>query len=323
MRSLGTLLCLICLLLVFPFSSPAHQWSRAEEIPGLKSFTGSVTAAWHDGVLHVVTNDRSKNVKHVRRVDGKWIAPVSLAHHRSGLVPDLAVCGGTLHMVGNPGSFKIWHSRWDGRAWRDPEVVVAMETRARVEITGLDGVLHLTHGGKNMERKRIFHAANAGWGWGHNYPLPDQTARFTASMAGLNGVLHMVYVSKNSFTAWHTSLTRWGEWTPPVQIPGVETRRYVDLVAAKGRLFMVFTTGTAKNGRQAPVAFCEWSGGRWSTPEILEGYVCYGFPALAVEPGLPSQIHLLLPSRVGVLHMQTRDKVKLAPVKMKTVTPAN
>lgn len=198
-----------------------------------------------------------------------------------------------------------------------------MMTRVRVGLTGMDGVLHLTHGGKDKDRKRIWHAANAGWRWGRNYALPDQYARSTASLAGLKGTLHMVYVSKSTYTAWHTVLTRWGQWTPPVQIPGVETRRFIDLVAVRGRLLMAYVTGTKKYGAGSPVAFCEWSGNQWSAPAPLEGYVCYGAPELAVQPGVPEQIHLLLPSRVGIIHLQTTDKAQLAPVRMKNVKIAN
>ncbi len=323
MRFIPPLYFFLVSLLALPLNSFAHEWTRAEEIPGLTAYQGVVSAAWHDRVLHVVTNERNKDIKHAQRVNGQWIAPVALAHHKSGLVPDLAVSGGKLHMLELPGNFKIKHAIWDGRAWQPSVEIPDMQTRQRVETTGMDGVLHLTHGGKDSDAKRVYYAANAGWGWGHNMRVPNQTARSTASLAGLDGTLHMVYVSKNSFTVWHTTCTRWGEWTPPVQIPGVETRRFVDIVTANKRLFLVFTVGDAKQGDQAPVAWCEWSNGRWSVPTTMEGYVCYGSPSLAVEPGVPQQIHMFLPSRVGVLHLQTTDKTQLAPPRTKRLQRVN
>lgn len=319
MRSIRVLLCIICLSMTLIAMAGEHTWSRPDEIPGFKSNHGIVSAAFHDGVLHVVTSDRDKNIKHVRCIDGQWIAPVSLAFLHSGLVPDIGVSDGTLHMIHLPGHFKLWHSAWDGNTWQEMGQIPAMKTRTRVQLTGMDGVLHLTHGGENLDRKRVFHAANAGWGWGHNYALPDQSGRSPAALVGLDGTLHMVYVSKNSDTVWHTSCTQWGEWTPPAQIPGVETRRSVDMAAANGRLFMAFVVGTKKYGEQAPVAYCEWSDGQWSTPTTLKDIVCYGAPALAVEPVLPQQVHVLLPSKVGVLHLQTEDKVQLAPLQPKTM----
>jgi len=304
-------------------SAQPHEWSRGQEIPGLVAYQGHVSAAWYKNELHVVTNDSDKNIKHARQVNGQWIAPVFLAHNHSGLVPDIAVCGGQLHMATLPGNFKIYHSLWDGRAWRDAEIIPEMETSQRVDITGMDGILHLTHSGKDSKKKRIWHTTNAGWGWGRDDTLPNQTARYTAAMAGLDGTLHMVYVSKNSNTAWHTTRSRWGEWTPPVQIPGVETGRAIDLAAANGRLFMIFTAGTSKyDGKQAPVAYCEWHDGRWSAPTTLKGYVCYGAPAVAAQPGLPEQIHLFLTTPKGVLHLQTVDKAELAPMKKQSVQRA-
>ena len=319
MRSTILMLCL-CLLIVPTLASAGdHQWSKAEEIPGLKAAYGMIAGAFLNGEFHVVTSDDGENVVHVRRAGGQWAPPVALAHHKAGFSPDLTVCDGVLHMVGRPKSFSIWHSVFDGRAWRDPVTIPAMEARNRVRITAFDGILHLTHGGMNMDRRRIFHAANSGWGWGHNVPLPDQTGRPTSAMAGLDHELHMVYVSKNSETAWHTSCTRWGEWSTPVQIPGITASRPLDLVAANGGLFCVFAVGDVGLWQQAPVAYCEYKNGRWDTPQTIEGYVCYGNPTAVVEPGLPNQIHLLLPSRVGVMHLQTQDKVELAPVKMKTM----
>lgn len=304
-------------------AAQTHEWARAEEIPGLKADQGYVSAAWHEGILHVVTNDRKAIILHAQQIKGQWVAPVSLAHNHSGLVPDLAVCSGKLHMATLPGKFKIYHSQWDGRAWSDAIQIPEMETRSRVQITGMDGILHLVHGGKDSDKKRIWHVANAGWGWGRDESLPDQSARYTAAIAGLDGMLHLVYVGKNANTVWHTTRSRWGAWTQPVQIPGVATGRFVDLAAANRRLFMVFTVDSEKHdGKAAPVAYCEWSDGRWSAPTTLKNYVCYGAPAVAVKPGLPDQIHLFLPSKVGVLHLHTQDKVQVAPMKMKNVQRA-
>jgi len=224
-------------------------------------------------------------------------------------------------MVGQ-NKFKVWHSTFDGTTWSNPAEIPAMEARNRPRIAAMNGVVHLTHGGMNMDRRRVFHAANAGWGWGHNVALPDQTGRPTAALAGLDGTLHMVYISKNSPTAWHTFRDRWGEWSPPTQIPGINTNRPLDLVAANGRLFCLHTVGEARLWEQLPLAYCEYADGRWDAPTALEGYVCYGNPAAAVEPGAPQQIHLLLPSRVGILHLQTQDEMKIAPVRMKKMGAA-
>lgn len=318
MRSTVSSLILVLLILPVLASGAEHQWSRAEEVPGLRAAYGMIAGCYADGVFHVVTSDDSRNVIHVRKDGGQWVAPVMLAHHRVGFAPDLAYCDGKLHMAGQ-NKFKLWHSVLDGGAWSNPDEIPAMEARNRPRITAGDGVLHLTHGGMNIDRRRIFYAAEAGWGWGHDLPLPDQTGRPTSAMAVLGGRLHMVYVSKNSDTAWHTYRDRRGEWSPPTQIPGVETSRPLDLVAANNKLFCVFTVGDVRLWKQAPVAYCEYVDGNWDAPTTIEGYVCYGNPAAAVEPGLPQQVHLLLPSRVGVMHMWTTDEVKIAPVKMKTM----
>lgn len=108
---------LFCTFLIFAsvLPSPAYDRNRGVEVPGLFAYQGHVSAAWHGGALHVVTTDKNQKVVYTRRVDGQWIAPIKLAYHRSSLVPDLAVCDGTLHMAGSR-NFKIWHSIWDDRA---------------------------------------------------------------------------------------------------------------------------------------------------------------------------------------------------------------
>ena len=90
---------------------------------------------------------------------------------------------------------------------------------------------------------------------------------------------------------------------------------------ANGKLFLVYAGSQAGEGGQRPVAWCEYADGRWSAPTVIEGYVCYGAPAAAVERGLPDRVHLLLPSRVGVLYLHSLGEAKIAPVKMKTMKP--
>jgi hypothetical protein len=318
MRLALSALCLIVLSML-PAAADPLEFSQASEIPGFEAFYGEMDAVWQDGTLHAVTGTRGKDIIHARLVDGQWTAPVHLAHHRSGMSPSLAVCDGVLHMVANPGNFVLAHSIWDGRAWLEPVEIPDLRASRRASLAGFDGVLHLAHGGKNNDSKPIYYAAEAGWGWGHHVRLPDQRSRSNVAMSGLGETLHMVYVAKNSPTLWHTQRERWGEWAPPVQVPGVTTARIPDLVTAFGRLFAFFTTGDSRIGQQAPVAYSVFEDGLWQPPVAIEGYVCYGNPTAAVEPGLPQKIHVMMPTPQGVLHLHTEGEATIAPLPMKQV----
>jgi len=299
------------------------EWSTAQEIPGLKSYYGEVDVVFFDGSLHVLTADRDHHIIHAQLTDGQWGAPIQLAHHRTRMTPAVTTCDGTMHMVTNPGSFKLAHSVWDGRTWGEAQTIPDMQSGRPVSITAFDGVIHTTHQGKSSDDDRILYAANAGWGWGYSLAVPNQKARSDVALAGLKDSLHMVHVGNQSRALWHSTRDQWGEWSTVVQIPGTETSRIPDLVAANGRLYAFYTVGSAKMNTQASVAYSVYQDGQWLPPVTVEGYVSYGRPVVAMEPGLPARLHLLLPTKQGVLHMHTEGEATLAPMPVKTMKLSN
>jgi len=299
------------------------EWSTAEEIPEVKSYYGEIEAAFFDGSLHVLTVNRDHRIFHAQWTDGQWAAPVQLAHHRARMVPAVVACNGTMHMVTNPGSFKLNHIVWDGRAWGPAQGIPDMLSGRPVSITAFGGVIHTAHKGKSSDDKRILYSANAGWGWGHSVAVPNQKARSNVALAGMKDTLHMVHVGTQGGSLWHSSRDQWGEWSTVVQVPGVETGRIPDLVEANGRLYAFYTVGTPKMNTQATVAYSVFEDGQWLPPVTIEGYVTYGRPVVTKESNLPLRIHLLLPTKQGVLHMHTEGEVTLAPMPVKTMKLSN
>lgn len=291
-------------------------WNRGQEIPGLDSNAGTVGAAWQDGILHVVALTSHDGLLHTRLENGSWVPPTKAVCTDCGMTPALASDGATLHLICEATGRNIQHAVWDGRAWSNGVKLPDVGTNKALGMAAADGVVHLVHCGRNSDAKRLYYVSNAGWGWSGNQEIADQNSTVSPGLAVLDGELHAVHSAASSKTLWHSSRNRWGTWSPKVQVPGAVSSRRPSLVTANGKLYLFFAQGEVRMGEQAPVAYCVLEDGSWSAPVVIEGYVVYGEPVATVQPGLPEQIHLLLPAPAAVQHLATNLEVKLAPMKL-------
>ena len=315
--------CFLSILFLLPGLSLSEPitWTNAGTVPGLQVRQGGMGAAFHQGVLHIVSLGEDQTLpEHTRYENGVWTPPTRLLNVRCNLVPALASDGKGLHLVTEISGQHLAHHVWDGTAWSEAEELPDMKTGKAPAMTVADGRVHVIHCGKNSDAKRLYYTGHGGWGWIHNTRIPDQNSHTSPGMAVLDGRLYQVHTGHRTRSLWYSSKAPGEEWTVAQQIPGTHTFRKPDLVEVSGKLYVFYSEGEARGRQQAPVSYCVFADGRWSPPETVPGFVVYGDVQAVVEPSLPDQIHLLLVNQDGhVNHLHTAFETRMAPLKMKTM----